>query len=120
MNISTKEAIFLLEFNLIKPLFINEEQKKAGGVTYLILWLHMLAWCMTSLTQIARHKVAALTVVFSPFPTSGFNQQDEKSSGKLLCVFCLFVCLFFHSFLPLLSIGPVLFPHFGSLLKAYV
>ena len=30
MNISTKEAIFLLEFNLIKPLFINEEQKKAG------------------------------------------------------------------------------------------
>ena len=42
---------------------------------------------MTPLVQTAEYKGAALTEVFSWFSNLVFNKQDEKLSGKLLCVY---------------------------------
>ena len=74
---------------------------------------------MTSLTQTAGHKIAALTVVFLRPSNMIFNKQDEKGSGgggavgggrEHLCVrlcVCSFVCV-------CVSIGPVMLLRFGS------
>ena len=69
-------------------------------VTRLFMLPNIPALFMTSLVQTARHKMATLEVVLVRLSNVFFNKK--KSSEKLLCLFCLFVC-----FTPSLLLGPV-------------
>ena len=54
-------------------------------VTFVILLPYMPDLLMASLVQIAGHKMAAFTVMFSRLLISTFNQGDETTSKNLLC-----------------------------------
>ena len=83
-------------------------------VTYLILLPHLLALFMTSLTQTAGHKMAALTVgVFVTFKRR--FSGNGTSSAKLLCRFrFLFCVVLLGCFIPLPSTGSVMLFQSGS------
>ena len=67
----------------VAVLVTNKEWKKDGSQCF----CHTTAsFAQKSLTQVAGHKMTALTVMFSQFSNTGFNKQDQKPSQKLLCV----------------------------------
>ena len=61
---------------------LRMRSKKGCLVTSLIFSPHIQAFVMTSSTQTAWHKIAAITVVFRNFKKSIFNKLDQKSHGK--------------------------------------
>ena len=64
----------------------------------LILLTHIPALFMTSLTQTADHKMAALRVDFlGYFHTSILKKQDEIATENLLWVFIIIFIFFFLS-----------------------
>ena len=95
-------------------------------VTYLILLPHASALFMTSLTQTAAHKIAALTVVFLRPSNIICNKQDEKGSVFVVCLFfgvcvcvrvCVCVCVRGCACICVcvcVSIWPVILLRFGS------
>ena len=108
--------IYLMLFMLLReePCWFNLYQwraEKGGFVVHLILLPCMLAMFMTSLTQTAGHKMAALMVMFSQPLNIDFEVHETKTRSQVDSC-----CLYF--FLLFLLIWPIMFLWFSSLLTS--